>query len=655
MKIRMSKRQLMLRRGERMPEWALADGQGGYASGAADDALFRKHHGYLIVSLKPPVERRLVLAKTSERILTDQGVVSLEAAHFASGRKQTNRHQTAFECDPVPTYRHRFSAGTLVKSIVPIRGHNAVCIRYEIAAEDDLVVEVTPWLNDRDHGDVSRSNADDFTAAIDGSHAVVTHSANPAYRLHLAGGEGSFEKSENRQTGALLYPFEVSTGDLRSDLHFTPLRWKVSVKKGTRKVVDLTVSYGSHLGADGTDPFDSYRRRLDDLVLRANARDWFEDALIRASDMFVAQRKSTGKPTVLAGLPWFTDWGRDTMIAFPGLFLSTRRYAEGRSVLESFLDYQKDGLIPNMFPDDNAEPLYNTVDASLWFVHAGWRYWKETGDDAFVKERLLPSWIDILTHYRNCTRFSIGMDPDGLIHAGSGNDQVTWMDVRINGYAVTPRHGKPVEINALWYNALRVVAETSAAFAFDPEPWTTLANRVQKSFLSRFPSAKGGLKDVVDPDDESIRPNQLVPVILPYTMLSQETMRTIVALVKDKLLDHYAIRSLSYDDPRFKQIHKGPLVLRDHNYHMGTSWGYLIGFYLEAVLIANGHSEASRAEVHAVYERLKTHLFEESLFGVAEIFDGFQGTVTRGCHNQAWSVAEWLRVYKDYQIKSVKP
>lgn len=655
MNIKFTKRHIMDRRGERMPEWALADGQGGYASGSADDSPFRKHHGYLVVSLKPPVERRLVLAKTSERILTGQGVVSLETAHFAFGETQTNRYLVAFECDPIPTYRHRFPEGSLVKSIVPIRGQNAVCIRYEIVATNDLTVEVTPWVNDRDHGDITEPHRLDFQVDFLGSDAVVTNHTNPAYQLLFQATDGIFETSENRHTGALLYPFECSTGDPRSDVHFTPIRWMIPMKAGTRRVVDLTVTYGNNDRIEGGDPFERYRRRLDDLVRSANARDWFEDMLIRSSDMFVAYRQSTGKPTVLAGLPWFTDWGRDTMIAFPGLFLSTNRHSEGKAVLESFLDYQKDGLIPNMFPEGNDEPLYNTVDASLWFVHAGWRYWKETKDDAFVQTRLLPSWIDIVSHYQEGTRFSIGMDQDGLIHAGSGNDQVTWMDVRIHGYAVTPRHGKPVEINALWYNALCVVAEVCDYFKEDAKPWTDLAERVKRSFLTRFPSSKGGLKDVVDPDDESIRPNQLVPVILPYSMLSKETMKEIVSLAKAKLLDHYAIRSLAYDDPRFKQIHKGPLVLRDHNYHMGTSWGYLMGFYLEAVLIANDHSEASRWEVHAIYDRLKKHLFEESLFGVAEIFDGYLGTVTRGCHNQAWSVAEWLRVYKDHRIESVTP
>lgn len=655
MNIKRTASQLRRLRGERMPEWILGDGLGGCSSGSADDALFRKHHGYLVVSRKPPVERVVVLAKTTEAVLFPSGRRIFESAHYANARSRFHRFLSAFECDPVPTYRVVSPEVRYTKTIVPIRGKNAVFLRYEIKADVDLSFMITPWVNHRDHGSVSAPGDHAFVPAFQGSSVVLNDAIDPSFRFILQASDGLFEVAEKRHTEPLFYPFDEATGDHRLDIHFTPVVWKRSLSAGTSTIVEFVASYGETIPTILADPIAAYRDRLDEIVRNAKARDWFEDALIRSSDQFLAHRQSTNKPTVLAGFPWFTDWGRDTMIAFPGLFLSTKRYQEGRLVLESFLDYQKDGLIPNMFPDDNAEPLYNTVDASLWFVHAGWRYWKETGDEAFVKDRLLPSWIDILTHYRNGTKFSIGMDSDGLIHAGSGNDQVTWMDVRIHGYAVTPRHGKPVEINALWYNALCVVAEASDAFGLDASLWTTMAGKTKTSFLAAFPSSKGGLKDVVDSSDESIRPNQLVAIILPYSMLSRDQMREIVTLNKEKLLDHYAIRSLAYDDPRFKQIHKGPLILRDHNYHMGTSWGYLMGFYLEAVLIAGQQSHQAKTEVKQIYDRLKQHLFEESLFGVAEIFDGFEGTVSRGCHTQAWSVAEWLRVYKDYEIEGINP
>jgi predicted glycogen debranching enzyme len=655
MKMTFSRRDLRKRMGETMPEWALGDGLGGFSSGSADDALFRKHHGYLVVSRKPPVDRVVVLAKTTEQVKTERATRSFAAAHYQDGTDVVNRFQTGFECDPVPTYRNGSPEVTFTKTIVPIRGKNAVFLRYVITANEDLVFRIEPWINHRDHTAVSAKGDHRFMSRSEYRVAVITDASDRSFRLVFQASIGTFRSQDNGQTKPLRYPFDEATGDTRADVHFTPIVWEASMSAQTTQTVDFLVSYGDSKVDFAEDPIEAYRKRLDDLVRNAEVADWFEDALIRSSDMFVAHRRSTNKPTVLAGIPWFTDWGRDTMIAFPGLFLSTKRYAEGRLVLESFLDYQKDGLIPNMFPDDNAEPLYNTVDASLWFVHAGWRYWQETGDDEFVRSRLLPSWIEILSQYRKGTRFSIGMDADGLIRAGSGNDQVTWMDVRINGYAVTPRHGKPVEINALWYHALRIVAELSRRYGREDAPWLDLAQRVKASFLKRFPSSQGGLKDVVDPDDESIRPNQLVAVILPYSMLDQSQKKAIVALAKAKLLDHYAIRSLAYDDPRFKQVHKGPLILRDHNYHMGTSWAYLMGFYLEAVLIAEDNTEQARAEVRAVYDRLKTHLFRESLFGVAEIFDGFEGTVSRGCHNQAWSVAEWLRVYKDYRIGGIRP
>ncbi|MCK7488182.1 MAG: hypothetical protein MZU97_23900 [Bacillus subtilis] len=361
---------------------------------------------------------------------------------------------------------------------------------------------------------------------------------------------GHFERRNNAITPALFYAFDQRTGDDRLDVHFKPADLRLELAANTTIVVDLICSLEPLDILPQDDPFELYRRRLDGIVRNANARDDFERLLIQSSDAFIAWRQSTKQTTVLAGLPWFADWGRDTMIAFPGLFLSTRRYQEAKEVLSSFLVYLKDGLIPNMFPDDGAKPLYNTVDASLWYLNACYLYWKATKDDGFVKETLLPAMQSIIEHYQKGTAFSIRMDSDGLISAGDGNDQITWMDVRINGYAVTPRHGKPVEINALWYNGLMAFSTITTAFGGDSEAINQLAKQVKKAFHQRFwATTNAGLKDVVDADDESVRPNQLVAIALPFSMLSRPQMKRVVALAKADLLDVYGIRTLSYRDP----------------------------------------------------------------------------------------------------------
>jgi predicted glycogen debranching enzyme len=430
---------------------------------------------------------------------------------------------------------------------------------------------------------------------------------------------------------------------LRTDIAYQPYTIQIPIFANKKIKIEVICSDQKIPNISATSIIEQYTSRLQTLVTQAGFKTELLNNLVVASDQFVVKRNSTDALTILAGLPWFTDWGRDTMIAFEGLLLVTKRFEEAKEVLLSFAKYEKNGLIPNMFPDEGSLPLYNTVDASLWYIHAIYQYYVYTKDITFVQTRLFPVMKSIMVHYQQGTDFNIGMDSDFLIHAGSGLDQVTWMDVRINGEVITPRHGKPVEINALWYNALMIMdffVKDNADFEY-----LLLAKKVKKSFLRKFWNIqKHCLFDVVDELDDSIRPNQLFAISLPFSMITKTKARKILKVIEEELVDVYGIRSLSKRDPRFIPKYQGDIVSRDHAYHMGTAWGFLMGTYLESIHKAYPHS---KKEINKMIEKIKqieSHLFDGCINGYAEVFDGIDGFESKGCYTQAWSVAEYLRV-----------
>ena len=388
-----------------------------------------------------------------------------------------------------------------------------------------------------------------------------------------------------------------------------------------------------------------YCRELGD---RAGFSSDMAECLAKSASQFIAERESTGGDTILAGFPFFEDWGRDTMIALPGICLSTRRYDEAKSILRTFARYEKEGLMPNLFPEGGKEPMYNTVDAALLFINCVWLYYDATKDLAFVEE-MYPVMERILDGYRKGTRFGIHMAQDGLITAGDGLDQVTWMDVRVGEILPTPRHGKPVEVNAYWYNALRIMAEFSRKRDGDGTGYETLAEKVKESFTETFwMEEKHCLKDVISGTDADmqIRCNQIWAVSMPFTMLDPEREQQVVDTVFEKLYTPYGLRTLSQDDPQFWPSYGGEVLERDLAYHQGTVWVYPLGAYYLARLKVNGDSEETKEEVKAQLEVLESALREGCIGQLPEIYDGENPVSSKGCFAQAWSVGEILRVYE---------
>lgn len=631
-------------------EWVMPNGLGGYSSSSVSGSLFRKHHGYLVASEKSPILRKMILSKIDECFVINQNVY-----HLSSQQKELNQpiqssYLTAFTFDETPVYHYQVEGVKMTKEIVPVYNQNAVTIRYQIQSKHDIEVRFTPYFQYRSHSDITEEPKKQFSVFSTEHLMTLIPLSNVDQQIQFYTSEGLIQTSSVEYTEPYYYAFDDKTGDPRQEVHFTPYQIFISLKQGEKKTIDMVCL----LGREEIPTFDEskkkYHQHLKALYKQAKSTSPRFNRLIQAADVFISKRNSTGYKTVLAGLPWFTDWGRDTMIAYEGLFLQTGRFQEAKEVLLSFRQYEKKGLIPNMFPDEGLEPIYNTVDASLWYIHAIYKYATISKDYAFVHDLLFETMKNIIFYYQTGTYFNIHMDPsDGLIVSGSGLDQVTWMDVRVNDKVITPRHGKAVEINALWFNALSIMAHFSLAFDEDDKLYQTLAKKVKKSFNRKFWNAKKKcLYDVIDPCDSKVRPNQLFAISLPFTMISLPKAKQIVHVCKTELLDVYGIRSLSKFDPEFIGSYSGDIVKRDHAYHMGTSWGFLLGTYMEAVLKSHHFNQKSYAEIVALYLQIEHHFDEGCINGYAEVFDGIEGKKSKGCYTQAWSVAEILRIYKTY-------
>ncbi len=665
-------------------EWALANGIGGYAGGSILGAQNRTHQGYLIASLHPPVERYVVFSKTSECFIQNGALYDLEAAQHAGesipGKfldegiparspiyKKGNRFLSGFTYDGTVAFSYQAGSLTVDKQLVLIRGKNQAALAYAIENTGaEAAFTITPHMNYREHSASSTVDSLKFKhKTIDDGNMkgflLYPKSAPDDLFIWLGISSGTIIPRDDLFDVDVQLQTEVDNEVSGLDCHYLPYDIVLTIPANSKIQFSLLCQVGFEnrdLPAAVPESFafdavQAQKRYIGQLISQTSFKeDAFAEALTVASDQFLCKRSSTGLTTVLAGLPWFTDWGRDTMIAFSGLTLSTGRFQEAEEILLTFAKYIHHGMIPNMFPDDGQAPLYNTADASLWYFYAADQYLRyvNTSDAyAFVEKNIYPALKQIVDAYQCGTDFSIYMEEDGLIHAGSGLDQVTWMDVRVGDWVVTPRHGKPVEINALWYNALCVMGKLAKRFG-DTTDYDILAEKVKQSFCEEFwNEEKGCLYDVIDGSqkDDSLRPNQIYAVSLPYTMLDDVKAASVVTVVEKELYAGCGLRSLSRDHKDYHPIYLGSLSRRDAAYHQGTAWGFLIGGFITAYLKVNHHSKEAVRQALSYLEPLKNHLWENCVGSVCEIFDGDAPHLGRGCYAQAWSVGEILRCYTE--------
>ena len=645
-------------------EWAVTNGIGGYAGSSMIGAHSRTHQGYLIASLHAPIERYLVFSKINETVTVGTKTVSFETSqHRASGKTvyaEGQKFLTSFIYDGSVLYAYETDNFSFKKHITLKRNANVCAVSYELTAGDSgCTFTLTPLFNYREHSESSTPDTLKFETFTEDRAFYLVPEKNKDIAIRFQTSEGTFSERETVYDIDMQLQIEVDLETDGLDCHYCPVDLSIAVPANTTKKVSILCSIGDvnerPSPVSATEAFsilEENARCHAELFEKAGYRDSFANQLVLASDQFLTYRESTKMMTVLAGLPWFTDWGRDTMIAFTGLTLCTKRFKEAEEILLTFARYIRHGIVPNMFPDDNMPPLYNTVDASLWYFYAVYQYlhYNPAAEaEAFVKEQIFPHLKEIVSAYEKGTDFSIYMEDDGLIHAGSGLDQITWMDVRVGDWVATPRHGKPVEINALWYNALRIMESLCEKFNEDASAYRTRANQVKESFNAKFwDSSNQCLFDVVDGDepDDHIRPNQIYAVSLPFSLLPEEQEKAVVALVEKELFVGCGLRSLAPDHPDYHGIYCGALAKRDAAYHQGTAWGFLLGGFFSAYMKVNHHSSSAAENAVRMLEPVRKHLTDSGCIGsISEIFDGDAPHNPRGCYAQAWSVGEVLRCY----------
>jgi predicted glycogen debranching enzyme len=636
-------------------EWLETNGLGGWASGTLSGAATRRYHGLLVAATKPPVGRRLLVSKLAETIVLGGQRVELDANRFSGGVVHPRGFERLdrFELVLFPTFRFGGDGFRFQKSVVGVHGQSTTVVVYELLeAAGEVVLELRPFLAGRDiHGlqresEGRRWRVETETPArarfvSDAGEAPVTISVPGAVFAASPDWWHDFEYDEERRRGF----------DFVEDL-FTPGTFGVALRPGERLAVVVTAEAAQTDGGEELVARETARRV--ELLERAAFTEPFARRLALAADQFLVRRGEGW--TVIAGYPWFADWGRDAMIALPGLCLATRRFDEAKGILRSFAAAVDRGMLPNRFPDDGEPPEYNTADATLWFFVAAWRYLEATGDEEFVETELLPVLDEILSWHGRGTRYGIGVDRDGLLGAGEPGMQLTWMDARVGERVVTPRTGKPIEIQALWINALRIAASFHQRFGRGARARVldrladAAAARLDELFWS---DTRRALADVVAGEpaggraDFALRPNQLYALALPWPSLGPERARVALRTVELSLLTPRGLRTLAPSDPEFRPRYEGGPEERDGAYHQGTVWPFLLGVYVCALL--RFRNSAGQAAARTLLDRFAAHLEEAGIGTVSEIFDAEPPHAPRGAVAQAWSVAELLRAYRSLE------
>lgn len=618
-------------------EYLITNGIGGFSSSSLTGANTRKYHSILNASFNPPVSRHVLLSRVMTTVEINNKVFTLESTVNTDKQIDNTEYTRNFSDMPIPTFEYAIEGITVTKEIAMANGHNTSTVLYTIKTNDKPVtIKAYLHVNSRDHHDLSVKNGFKYDITSLDTSLTLKNDLTP-FNI-----KGFGEYTEvNEWAEEEFFSVEKRRGQEDVDTNFIPGYYEVIIPAHT------SVSYGviastEEINESSETIIENEKKRRQGLF---QDDDLISQRLHIACDHFVVDRKSTNSKTVIAGYPWFTDWGRDTMIALPGLTLTTKRYEDAKDIIRTFIKYEKDGLIPNMFPDDNVEPMYNTIDGTLWLFIAIHHYMKATNDTLFLKE-IHPTLNRIIEKHISGTTYDIHVDSDGLLSGGDPTTQLTWMDVKIDGHVVTPRHGKAVEINALWYNSLKIMNQLTCDYSLDSSiDYNTYAKKCLNSFNEKFWNEEGQyLFDLIQDNKpvDRIRPNQIFVVSLPHKMLSIEKEKMVIKTVEEKLLTPVGLRSLSQDHEDYKAVYNGDVYKRDYAYHQGTVWGWLIGPYLEA----HFNVYQDKAYVLKHLEGMFKHLDDTGMGTISEVFSGDSPHHARGCFGQAWSVSETLRVYK---------
>ena len=631
-------------------EWLVTNGLGGYAAGVLSGANTRRYHGLLVASYSPPIDRRVVMAKMEESI-SDQrdSAIDLSSNQYPDGviHPRGFLHLWKFCRFPIPSFHYKVGNYCLSKEILMVKGANTTLVRYKNDGNHPIPLRLTPLWTHRDYHHLNPTLQGEECALDvfqDGWRITCNNRMDPVYFKCT---NAQFQTQTNTFYN-LEYAKEAYRGldfheNLASVGHFD------AYLEAGQEIHFMVSTDNRWMEADLCGLFDQQKQYYSRKPTLSS--DAFINDLIGASEQFIVERENTHHKTLIAGYPWFTDWGRDTMIALRGICIRTGKQQLTKSILRTFLQYLDEGMLPNRFPDSGAVPEYNTIDATLWLFVVIYEYYETFNDLSFIKE-VFPSLVSILDWHFKGTRYGIQCTDQGVIIGGTPDSQLTWMDARVNGHAVTPRNGAAVEINALWYNALEtfefLLGELNIQDPF-PTPVAQIIQWFKTHFSYFFWNEAGYLNDVVRPDgskDNSIRPNQIFAVSLPFSILNQQQAESVLVTVEKHLLTPFGLRTLSARDPQFKPLYGGNPQERDRAYHQGTVWVFLIGEYLEALIKVYGWNQTTHKKVKEIYDALRHHFYErDTIGGISEIFDGIGPSVGRGTMHQAWSVSTLLAFF----------
>jgi predicted glycogen debranching enzyme len=646
----------------RTREWIITNGLGGYASGSLAGVCTRRYHGMFVPSLHQPRGRHVLVSRLDEQITiagrtyrlgggdrVGEALAPADSLWLREFHLDGNAACWTFVCDQL----------VLERRLVMPHQRNTACLRYEIKSDASARIRVRPWLPfRRQDAPLHRAGYGKFELSVmgDGGCRVALAESELWFAMRLNAQGALFSADAEEEMDAFLWR-EEARGYESHEVVASPGHWEWQAEPHVASILVMTTEE-SPQQVDVDRPFEEEGRRIAELVERAGAaKDPVLARLTVAADQFLIlpdkraeENAEAALPghvlrTVVAGYHWFLDWGRDTMISLEGLMLATGRQAEARATLLTFSHYLRDGLLPNLFPEGSRDGWYHTVDATLWYLHAIHRYECAVGEASLVVE-LLPTLRDIMRHHIDGTRFNIGVDPeDGLLRAGTPDHALTWMDAHMGDWIVTPRRGKPVEIQALWYNALCLMQgwETEPATRAD---YARRADLARRSFNAKFWNpARNCLFDVIESDggnDARLRPNQLFAISLDHPVLDEGHRTAVLETVRTALLTPVGLRTLDEQDRQYSRSYHGNLRTRDAAYHQGTVWTWLLGAYIDACLRTHGDSDATQGLLAA----FPGHLQVAGLGSISEVFDGEWPHAPHGCIAQAWSVAEVLRCWK---------
>ncbi|MCK0146610.1 amylo-alpha-1,6-glucosidase [Arenibacter sp. F26102] len=637
-------------------EWLVTNGLGGYASGAVNGANTRQYHGLLVAALEPPTDRMVVVAKIEERVLLDGQYHNLSSNQYPKVVfPESGHYLKSFDVNPTPSWQFAGNNWDLYKNIKMIPGSNTTVVTYTNNGIAPLVLELHPLYAYNDfHTTFHEASSYNFFTEFNEGHLKTfpKYGSQPVFTGWTSG--QFFEdrswfkniilpKGKSRGLGSLCDYYrigylvhELQPGEDLT-LYFT--------------VEDDIIKNGlKNLPALGNEKQKSRNKKLQ--------TGFFKD-LMASGEQFLVQRKSTNSMSIIAGYHWFTDWGRDTMIAMRGLTIATGNQALSNSILNTFFKSVDQGMIPDRFPDNAKDPVhYNTIDATLWLFVASYDYHQKFKDLQFLKSHI-SILKDILDQHISGARYNIHITEEGFIYGGEPNVQLTWMDAIVGGKVITPRIGCPVEINALWYNALKIYENFCSVLKVEIDAcYLSLVTRFETNFTKYFTNPQGTLYDVIVPgisQDNTFRPNQIYCLSLPFTVFNIDQQKSIFEAVKHRLYTPFGLRTLDQDNPDYKPNYEGNQWSRDHAYHQGTVWPFLLYEYFQSFFNIYGTTLENKKKVLSELEPLKEHFyFYNGIHCISEVFNGDDPKEGKGCIHQAWSVAAIIKLYVDYGLDKIE-